>query len=187
MDTQREKEKIEKVSALAHTDFNRQGVEALFNQLMTISRMRQYMLMSSGWDGYSGFTCRAQTFTPETKVVYNGVPGAYGHQAMLGYFGSDVKAFHVATFKEAMEAIKNGEAQYGVLPVENSSTGIITDVYDLMGAYDNYIVGEYVVKVEHALLGVPGAKIRIFAPFILILRGCFSVAVFLENMGNGSR
>ena len=160
LDTQREKEKIEKVSALAHTDFNRQGVEALFNQLMTISRMRQYMLMSSGWDGYSGFTCRAQTFTPETKVVYNGVPGAYGHQAMLGYFGSDVKAFHVATFKEAMEAIKNGEAQYGVLPVENSSTGIITDVYDLMGAYDNYIVGEYVVKVEHALLGVPGAKIQ---------------------------
>ena len=61
------------------------------------------------------------------------MPGAYGHQAMLGYFGSDVKAFHVATFKEAMEAIKNGEAQYGVLPVENSSTGIITDVYDLMG------------------------------------------------------
>ena len=38
-------------------------------------------------------------------------------------------------------------ADYGVLPVENSSTGIITDVYDLMHLYDNYIVGEYVVKV----------------------------------------
>lgn len=91
-----------------------------------------------------------------------------------------------ATFKEAMEAIKRRGTVWRA-PVENSSTGIITDVYDLMGAYDNYIVGEYVVKVELPFSGFRGQRSRIFAPFILILRGCFSVAVFLENMGNGSR
>ena len=58
-----------------------------------------------------------------------------------------------------MKEVHEGRADYGVLPVENSSTGIITDVYDLMHLYDNYIVGEYVVKVEHALLGLPGTEI----------------------------
>ncbi len=175
LDRQREIEKIEKVRALAHSDFNAQGVHALFNQIMTISRMRQYMVLSGLSSEYSGFIpvegispfsalgsrgdFRRMPFDSKTKIVYSGVPGAYGHEAMLGYFGENVDAFNVPTFKQCMDAIKNGDAQYGVLPVENSSTGIITDVYDLMGAYDNYIVGEYVVKVSHALLACPGAKI----------------------------
>ena len=88
------------------------------------------------------------------KVAFQGVEGAYGHQATLGYFGKDVDCYHVKTFEDVMKEVHEGRADYGVLPVENSSTGIITDVYDLMHLYDNYIVGEYVVKVEHALLGL---------------------------------
>ena len=56
LDSGREAEKIQKVRALAHSDFNAQGVQALFNQLMTISRMRQYMILSGQSDDYSGFT-----------------------------------------------------------------------------------------------------------------------------------
>ena len=162
LDPQRETEKIKKVQALAHSEFNAQGVQALFNQIMTISRMRQYMLLSGLTSEYSGFAPveGGWPVDEQTTVVYSGVPGAYGHQAMLGYFGEDVHAFCVPTFRECMDAVKNGEAQYGVLPIENSSTGIITDVYDLMGIFDNYIVGEYVVKVSHALLACPGANIN---------------------------
>lgn len=179
LDSDREREKIGKVRELAHSEFNAQGVEALFNQLMTISRMRQYMLISGQSSEYSGFmpvsgmAVKAREgaaaedvpflrmpFDKGTKVVYSGVPGAYGHQAMLGYFGPEVDCFNVATFRECMDAIKHGDARYGVLPIENSSTGIITDVYDLMGVYDNYIVGEYVVRVSHALLACPGASME---------------------------
>ena len=165
LDPEREAEKIKKVCALAHSEFNAQGVHALFNQLMTISRMRQYMLLSGRTGEYSGFTPVEGTngrmpFDASTKVVYCGVEGAYGHQAMLGYFGSDVDAFCVPTFKECMDAVERGDARYGVLPIENSSTGIITDVYDLMGSRGNYIVGEYVVKVSHALLGCPSATLE---------------------------
>lgn len=174
LDTKRQKEKVEKVRSLAHSDFNAQGVESLFNQLMTISRMRQYTILSGMTSEYSGFSpiegrrlegakegadFDRVPFDENTRIAYSGLAGAYGHQAMLGYFGEREAAFSVPTFQECMDAIQKGKADYGVLPIENSSTGIITDVYDLMSEYDNYIVGEYVVRVSHALLACPGAKL----------------------------
>jgi chorismate mutase/prephenate dehydratase len=58
-----------------------------------------------------------------------------------------------------MEAIRNGEADYAVLPIENSSAGIVSENYDLLVEYDNYIVGEQIIPIEHALLGLPGASL----------------------------
>ena len=125
--------------------------------------------------------------TMQGQRLLPGGRGAYGHQATLGYFGKDVDCYHVKTFEDVMKEVHEGRADYGVLPVENSSTGIITDVYDLMHLYDNYIVGEYVVKVEHALLGLPGTEIDRSRRFILTRRGCFSVADFLMKNRNGNR
>lgn len=58
-----------------------------------------------------------------------------------------------------MEAICKGEADYAVLPIENSSAGIVGENFDLMLEYDNYIVAEQTIKIEHALLGLPDAEI----------------------------
>ena len=68
----------------------------------------------------------------DITVVYQGVEGAYSHQAMRGYFGENIPNFHVKTFREAMEAIQDGKADYAVLPIENSSAGSVNDVYDLL-------------------------------------------------------
>lgn len=159
LDRTREREKIAAVKQLAHSDFNAQGAEALFGQLMSISRMRQYMLIADEDKEIFGFKPYAPKITPQTKVVFAGVRGAYGQQAMEGYFGTDIDSFDVPTFKEAVAAVSSGEAEYGILPIENSSTGSITDVYDLLSANHNYIVGEYILKIEHALLGCPGSCI----------------------------
>jgi len=78
---------------------------------------------------------------------------------MQAYFGKNADNFHVDTWRDAMEAIKNGQADYAVLPIENSSAGIVSENYDLLVEYDNYIVAEQTIKIEHALLGVPGAEI----------------------------
>lgn len=56
-----------------------------------------------------------------------------------------------------MEAIQNGEADYAVFPIENSSAGIVSENYDLMVEYNNYIVGEQIIRIDHALLGLPEA------------------------------
>ena len=160
LDKERESQKIAAVKSLASTQFNAQGVEALFGQLMSISRMRQYTLIAQTQKEPFGFTENPQTTSKDSKVVFAGVKGAYGQQAMEGYFGTEIDSFDVPTFKEAVAAVSSGQAEYGVLPIENSSTGSITDVYDLLSANDNYIVGEYILNIEHALLGYPGAKIE---------------------------
>ena len=78
---------------------------------------------------------------------------------MQEYFGDDCDSFNVDTWKDAMEAIKNGEADYAVLPIENSSAGIVSENYDLLVEYNNYIVGEQIIKIDHCLLGNQNSSI----------------------------
>ena len=63
------------------------------------------------------------------------------------------------TFRDAMSAIDEGSADFAVLPIENSTAGIVNEIYDLLQEYENYIVGEQIIKIEHCLLGVPGTKL----------------------------
>lgn len=94
-------------------------------------------------------------------VGYQGVPGAYSHLALQTYFaGKPVDARNFMLFEDVIQAVMEGKVRYGVLPIENSSTGGITDVYDLVRRYGASIVGEKIVKVEHCLLACPGAKLE---------------------------
>ncbi len=89
----------------------------------------------------------------DTKIVFFGNEGTYSQQAMERFFGSGgYVSFSKSKFTEVMEAVHNKEADYGVVPIENSSTGGITDIYDHMQDYNIYIVGEQIIKIEHALL-----------------------------------
>ena len=94
------------------------------------------------------------------RVEFQGVEGAYSHIATLQYFGDDVDAYHVVNWEDAMQAVESGEADYAVLPIENSSAGAVSDNYDLLIKYHNYIVAETYVTVNHALLGLPGARLE---------------------------
>ena len=95
-----------------------------------------------------------------TKVCYFGVPGTHTQQAMENFFGEEVNGISCPTFQSVMEAVEKGEAQYGVLPIENSSTGGITANYDLLLNYTNSIVGQYVNKIDQCLVALPGSRIE---------------------------
>ena len=95
----------------------------------------------------------------DTVVVYQGVPGAYSHQAMHDYFGKDIKNINVAKFEGVVKAVKDGDADYGVLPIENSSAGFVNGIYDMVGSSGLTIVGGDEVKVAHMLMGLPDAEI----------------------------
>ncbi len=159
-DRQREAEKLACVKSLTHNDFNRHGVEELFEQIMSMSRKLQYKLLAEhGSLGRLPFIGVDQLDINKARVVFQGAEGAYSQAAMMQYFGNSVNSFHVETFREAMSAIDEGSADFAVLPIENSTAGIVTEIYDLLQEYENYIVGEQIIKIEHCLLGVPGAKI----------------------------
>ncbi|MDD5934354.1 MAG: prephenate dehydratase [Clostridiales bacterium] len=159
LDQEREEQKLNAVEALAKEDYNRHSVRELFTQIMSMSRKLQYSRMNSEQD--CGF-CRIPSIpkTKDTKVVFFGASGSYTEQAMEECFGTEVTSFPAATFHEVMEAVANKKADYGVLPIENTTTGGITDSYDLLVEFDNHIVAEHVIKVEQALVVLPGTKLE---------------------------
>ena len=147
-DRQREMEKLAKVRALTHNEFNRCGVEELFEQIMSMSRKLQYQLLSeSGSLGKLPFIGVDELETGKARVVFQGAEGAYSQAAMVEYFGDAVNSFHVDTFRDAMNAIDEGSADFAVLPIENSTAGIVSEIYDMLQEYENYIVGEQIIRI----------------------------------------
>ncbi|MGL5259086.1 MAG: prephenate dehydratase [Lachnospiraceae bacterium] len=160
-DKERELEKINKVMNLATSEFNKKGIKELFEQIMAISRKLQYGMISNENGGKDTFfTSIREIKEGVLRVVYQGAEGSYSHEAMKSYFGDQVDSFHVETFRNAMEVLKEQKADYAILPIENSTAGIVSEIYDLLEEFDNYIVGEEILQIKHCLLGVEGTKIE---------------------------
>ena len=93
------------------------------------------------------------------KITFQGAPGAYSHIACKELFpGAEYIACD--TFEQAMELVDKGEADYAVIPVENSNAGRVSDVHFLLPKTDLTIAGEHFLRVEHQLLALPGAKLE---------------------------
>lgn len=159
-DEAREQEKLQSLGEKTHTSFNCCGIQQLYQQIMSISRKRQYQLLQA-YDpkDLAGFTPVTKLEKKDARVIYQGVEGAYSHAASIAFFGNEGNCRHVDTWKDAMEAIKNGSADYAVLPIENSTAGIVQDNYDLLTQYDHVIVGEQLVPCQHVLMGLPGTEL----------------------------
>lgn len=157
-DPAREEEKLATLTAMTELEFNKKAVADLFKQIMAMSRKLQYSLLMNQ-EGLGLTQVADLVMGQASEVVYYGESGSYTEQAMLEFFGTQVKGIAMSTFGEVMQSVKEGNVDYGVLPIENSSTGTLSDIFDLLAEYDNYIVGEHMVKIEHNLWGVPGAKL----------------------------
>ena len=73
------------------------------------------------------------------RVVYQGVPGAYSEMAAMTFFGREARLQGLDQFEDAFRAVRDGQADYAVLPIENSSTGAIRQVYELLTQYQQRI------------------------------------------------
>jgi prephenate dehydratase len=94
------------------------------------------------------------------KVAYQGEPGAYSERAVKATF-PDAEPMPCDTVRLVFSRVTSGEAPFGVVPMENSQAGSVNETYDLLQHTTLLqIVGEAVVRVDHALLGVPGARLE---------------------------
>jgi chorismate mutase/prephenate dehydratase len=116
-------------------------------------------------------------------VSYSGVPGAFAEAAVIAFFGDDVSRLPVSNFREVMESLVDGRAQYGVLPIENSSAGNVESNYDLLKEYDVSIVGEQVISVNQAVMAVPGTKLSQIARVYSHPQGLMQCSRYLEQTG----
>jgi prephenate dehydratase len=91
------------------------------------------------------------------KVAFQGEPGAYSEQAVFNYFGN-VETSPCESFDLVFDAVVSDECGTGLIPIENSLAGSIHQNYDLLLRHDLHIVGEYLLRVQHCLIVLPGVK-----------------------------
>lgn len=184
-DRQRENEKLSAVSEKVSGEFYKKGIRELYEQLMSMSRKLQYQLLAEeGAVGRLPFIEVEHLETANARIVFQGVEGAYSQAAMQKYFGKDIHSFHVQTFRDAMEAIEEGAADFAVLPIENSSAGAVNEVYDLLVEFEHYIVGETILPITHVLAGLPGAALSDIDKVYSHPQGLMQCSRFLEEYRN---
>jgi len=92
-------------------------------------------------------------------IAFQGEPGAYSESAVYQFFGSKVQAKPCRDFRDVFENVKLKTVTAGVVPVENSLEGSISQNYDLFFSYDLKVCGEVIVKIEHCIIVNPGTRI----------------------------
>lgn len=139
-DEARERQVVEKNCAYLTDASCREDYVAFIQDVMDISRRRQKRLLFA-----------------ET-AAYQGVEGAYSHIALSRLF-PDARKRSFATWDDVFRAVSEGDCTRGVVPFENSYTGEVGEVLDLLYRYDLHITAIYDLKISHCLLGVRGAKL----------------------------
>lgn len=93
------------------------------------------------------------------KIAYQGVAGAYSHIASMTVY-PEQEYVPCDTFEKAMKLVAADEADYAMIPVENSNAGRVSDVHFLLPSTGLHIIGEFFLPINHQLLGLPGTKLE---------------------------
>lgn len=126
-------------------------VEEFFKSVMAISRDLQNKKLN-----ITSSLNRDEKLT----VGFYGVAGSFSEEALKEYFGEKVEGKAIGEFEDIFLDLRNGKINYGVIPIENSSTGAISEVYDLLNKNNFYIIGEKCLKISQNLMGIKGSSIE---------------------------
>lgn len=186
LDRSREKQVLSGKAALVDDPQMKTGVTLLYETIMGISRRQQRQIVRERAEepGYvrfrDAFDQRREPVS-DPRIIFQGEPGAYSEQAARNFFGKQANIHGVLQFENVFIALREGWADYGVVPIENNSTGAIRQVYDLLAQYDCYVVGETTVRVEHCLMAPPGASIDTITNVYSHEQGLFQCEQFLRE------
>ncbi len=95
---------------------------------------------------------------PENTIAFQGLPGAYSHLGCREAY-PDLAILPCPSFENAFEAVTEGRARLAMIPIENSLAGRVADIHHLLPASGLFIIAEHFQRVNHNLLGVPGAAL----------------------------
>lgn len=124
---------------------------------MRVSRKQQYETLLNQHPEKLTFPLFPRNHTPQT-VVCQGIEGSYQSAAATELYPS-AQLSHVTSFEDVFRAVSVGDAELGLIPVENSTAGTINEVYDLLVRYQLYIVHSHVQPIRHCLCACAGATL----------------------------
>lgn len=155
-DPAREEELLEKLDAEAHArGLNRHFVRGLYRQILQHSvRVQQHHLVD--------LRNPAERAQRKVCVAFQGAEGSYSQMAAEHHFApwqGQIETHGYESFAAMLEAVRAGTAEYGVLPIENTTAGSINEAYDLLAGTTLSAVGEELLRVEHCLVALPGASL----------------------------
>ncbi|MFT6332057.1 MAG: prephenate dehydratase [Lentimonas sp.] len=93
------------------------------------------------------------------KIAFQGVKGANSDIACQKFYPNH-EAVAYGSFSDVFKAVENDEVEYGILPIENSYAGRVSEIHNLLQGGNNLIVAEHFMRVEHYLVGIKGAKLE---------------------------
>lgn len=93
------------------------------------------------------------------RVAYLGIKGAYSEQAARQHFGDNIIDVQCQSFNDVFTAIEQGQADYGIQPIENSLAGTVAQSYELLTQHTCKIQAEVILHIEHALMALPDTKL----------------------------
>lgn len=137
LDVARERKVLDKVLALGvEQDVDERDLERVYERIIEVARAVQH-----------------------TTVAFQGEPGAFSEQAALEFFGRSATTCPVESFDGVFAAVEDERTSFGIVPVENSSEGSISRVYDLFLEHDVRVCGETALRVVHCLIARPGVAL----------------------------
>ena len=186
LDPKRERDVLQKKIDWLHNPELKTDVTTLYETIMALSRKKQRQLVHEGTE-FPSFARFAEALRnrrepiPNPRIVYQGEAGAFSEMAAISFFGENANTRGLYQFEDPFRALHSGEADYAVLPIENSSTGAVRQVYDLLAQYECYIVGETTVRVRHCLMALPGTKLEDIKTVYSHEQGLFQCEQFLNQ------
>lgn len=137
LDAARERRVFDKVRALgARMGVDEDEVERIYERIVEAAKGVQY-----------------------TTVAFQGEPGAFSEQAAIEFFGRSASTHPNETFDSVFSSVTEDRTRFGIVPVENSSEGSISRVYDLFLDHDVKVTGETALRIVHCLIVAPGVTL----------------------------
>lgn len=181
----REREILYRVTGLCGEELQ-EYTKILYSTLLELSRDYQENRLSAG----ESKLCReilaaaesSGRFPGRAVVACQGMEGAYSQLACDKMFALP-QIMYFGRFDGVFRAVENGMCRYGILPIENSSAGSVTEVYDLMEKYNCKIVRSLKLKIEHCLLAGPGVKLADVKEVVAHEQALNQCSEFLKSSG----
>ncbi len=183
LNTERELEVLKKIETLGG-EYGHYA-RLLYGNIMELSRDIQYTIINGDNDlrnTIRNADTELDTMSDKWRTACLGMAGSNSHIAAMRFFPNGSVSLE-KNFDKVFERVAQGECDFGVLPVENSSAGSVSRVYDLIIKYRYYIVGEIDLPIEHCLCGIPQTDISNIEKVLSHEQGLAQCSLFISENG----
>lgn len=184
LNRKREEEVVETRTA-PYPEKTKNYAKMLFMSLMRYSREYQYRIMTEEkvYPGYHRNLERPlDSSSDQLTICYQGIEGSWSSKAAQSMY-QKAKLIHAEYFEDVFEMVEKGEADAGILPFENSTSGIITEVYDNLAKYHLYINGSFDQLVIHCLAVIPGTSAEDIKTVLSHPQALSQCSEYIRSMG----